>query len=232
MSATPDAVMVFAAGFGTRMGRLTQTRPKPLIKVGGIPLIDHLLALVHAAQPVPSRIVVNTHYRAKQLECHLARHNILVSREMPDILDTGGGLRKALPLLGPGPVFTANSDALWKGPNPLTLLARSWDAHRMDALLACIPLHRCIGRAAPGDFSLGSDGRLTRNGDHVYGGIQILNTDRLTEVPEVIFSLTRYWDLIAADDRLYGIEYPGTWCDVGWPECIPLARELVRNGNV
>ncbi|HKL64600.1 MAG TPA: NTP transferase domain-containing protein, partial [Roseovarius sp.] len=114
-------VMIFAAGFGTRMGALTQDRPKPLIKVAGRALIDHALDLV--AGHAPSRIVVNLHYRADQLVAHLDGRGVRLSHETPDILDTGGGLRAALPLLGDGPVLTMNSDAVWQGPNPLSHLA-------------------------------------------------------------------------------------------------------------
>ena len=125
--------MLFAAGFGTRMGELTRSRPKPLIPVAGRALLDHALDL--AAGAGLSRQVVNAHYLAEQVVAHLDGRGIPVAVETPEILDTGGGLRAALPLLGPGPVFTLNTDAVWTGPNPLVTLAGAWDPARMDALL-------------------------------------------------------------------------------------------------
>ena len=129
--------MLFAAGFGTRMGALTATQPKPMIPVAGRPLIDH--ALDHVWAYKPQKVVANLHYLPEALEKHLATANIALSLEAPDILETGGGLRAALPLLGPAPVFTMNTDAIWRGPNPLAHLAQAWDPAYMDALLLCIP---------------------------------------------------------------------------------------------
>ena len=134
----PDALMLFAAGFGTRMGALTADRPKPLVEVAGKPLIDHALDLAEGVGPL--RRVANAHYRADQLAAHLDGRDVALSREEPEILDTGGGLRAALPLLGPDPVFALNTDAVWSGPNPLRLLAEAWDPERMDALLLCVPV--------------------------------------------------------------------------------------------
>ena len=176
----PDAVMLFAAGFGTRMGALTRDRPKPLLEVAGRPLIDHALALTEG---IPTR-VVNAHYHAVQIERHLADTDIAVSVEAPDILDTGGGLRHALPLLGDGPVFALNTDAIWAGPNPLNILARAWDPVRMEALLLCVPATRAAGHRGGGDFAIGPDGTLRRGGDMVYTGAQILATDRLAQIPD------------------------------------------------
>ena len=132
MADFPFPLMIFAAGFGTRMGALTADRPKPLLPVAGRALIDH--ALTAAAEAGAGRIVVNTHYLADQLADHLAGWGVVVSHE-PEILETGGGLKVALPLLGPGPVAVLNSDAVWTGANPLTQLARAWDGGRMEALL-------------------------------------------------------------------------------------------------
>jgi len=145
-------VMIFAAGFGTRMGALTRDRPKPLIEVAGRALIDHALDLVTAY--APPRTVVNLHYRAAQLAAHLDGRGVRLSHETPDILDTGGGLRAALPLLGDGPVLTMNSDAVWQGPNPLSHLASLWDGARMGALLLCLPPDRALGHSGSGDFTM------------------------------------------------------------------------------
>lgn len=132
----PSSVMIFAAGFGTRMGDLTKDRPKPLINVAGKALIDHALDRVTAYGA--GTVVVNLHYKPELMRAHLADRGILFSEEQPEILETGGGLKAALPLLGDRPVFTMNSDAVWSGANPLRQLSQVWDPERMDALL----LHR------------------------------------------------------------------------------------------
>lgn len=230
MSDRPRSLMLFAAGFGTRMGALARDRPKPLIRVAGKALIDHALDL--AAAVAPDKIVANAHYKAEMLADHLRQKGVDLSVETPDILDTGGGLKHALPLLGAGPVFTMNSDAIWVGPNPLELLARAWDPEKMDALLACVRLENCIGRAGGGDFTLDADGRITRGGDMVYGGAQILKTDRVAAEPESVFSLNRIWDAMAADGRLYGLACPGQWCDIGTPDGIGLAENLLSETDV
>ncbi len=222
----PDALMLFAAGFGTRMGALTADRPKPLVEVAGKPLIDHALDLAEGVGPL--RRVANAHYRADQLAAHLDGRDVALSREEPEILDTGGGLRAALPLLGPDPVFALNTDAVWSGPNPLRLLAEAWDPERMDALLLCVPVARAIGRKGGGDFTVGTDGRLSRGGDAVYTGAQIIRTDGLASVPEPVFSLNLLWNAMATENRLYGLPYPGQWCDVGHPEGITLAEDMFR----
>ena len=221
---TPN-VMLFAAGFGTRMKALTQTCPKPMIPVAGRPLIDHTLELAKALEP--ARIVANLHYLPDVLASHLTPQDVYLSPEMPEVLDTGGGLRHALPLLGPDPVFTANTDVIWKGKNPFELALQAWDPVRMDALLVCIPSARCWGRKAAGDFSTDVDGRLSRGGDLVYGGVQIVKTTGLADIPDPVFSLNLLWNQIATQDRLFAVEYPGHWCDVGHPEGIALAEELI-----
>ncbi len=220
--------MLFAAGFGTRMGALTATRPKPLIHVAGRPLLDHALAL---AQAIPNR-VVNAHYHADQIIAHLAGSDVRVSVEAPDILDTGGGLRAALPMLGPDPVFTLNTDAIWRGPNPLDLLAQHWAPDRMDALLMCVPVAQAIGRETGGDFALAPDGQLQRKGDLVYTGAQIVKTGALHRFDQPAFSLNLVWDDFAAHGRLHGITYPGLWCDVGHPGGITLAEEMLGRADV
>jgi MurNAc alpha-1-phosphate uridylyltransferase len=224
----PDAIMLFAAGFGTRMGALTADRPKPLIEVAGRTLLDHALDL---AQDVP-RIVVNAHYKAEQIAAHLDGRNVALSIETPEVLDTGGGLRAALPLLNSSPVYTMNTDAVWAGPNPLPLLAKEWDPARMDALLLCLPLDQAIGHAGQGDFTLAGDGRLSRGPGVIYSGVQILRTEALRGMPEGAFSLGLVWDRLAAEGRLFGTTYPGKWCDVGHPAGIALAEDMLRHADV
>lgn len=225
----PDTVMLFAAGFGTRMGALTADRPKPLIELAGRPLLDHALALTE--RPGITRLVVNAHYHAAQIEQHLAGRDVAVSVEHPDILDTGGGLRAALPLTGPGPLFTMNTDTIFDGPNPLDWLRQAWDPARMDALLILIDPARALGRQGAGDFDL-TNGRLSRGSRWIYGGIQILKTDDLATIPARAFSLNRLWDGMAAKGRLSGLPYPGRWCDVGHPEGIALAETLLERHHV
>ncbi len=227
MTGTPQAAMLFAAGFGTRMGALTKDRPKPLIEVAGRPLIDHALDLVDALRPL--RVVANLHYHADQLADHLAGQDVMVSREEPRILDTGGGLRAALPLLGSGPVFTLNSDAIWAGPNPLNLLKDQWNPDEMDALLICVPVGQTLGHSGPGDFTRDSTGRITRGAGLVYGGVQILKTEGLHDIAEDVFSLNVLWDRMLQQKRLFALSYPGRWCDVGRPEGIDLAEGLIAD---
>jgi MurNAc alpha-1-phosphate uridylyltransferase len=225
--------MVFAAGLGTRMGPLTRDRPKPLIVVGGRPLIDHALAVVRGAGV--SRAVVNVHAHAGQMQAHLARvaPEVLVSVEA-ERLETGGGLKRALPLLGSSPVFGLNADMVWRGVNPLLTLAGAWDAGQMDGLLCLIPRAAATGHAGAGDFFLGADGRLERRGeaaaaDYVYAGAQIIETGGLARVQEQVFSLNLVWDRMLAEGRLYGVVHGGGWADVGTPAGIALAEaELAR----
>ena len=230
----PRALMLFAAGFGTRMGALTAQCPKPLLKVGGSALIDHALAL--ADQAGIGRKVVNLHYLPLQLAAHLApRRDVALAWEREEILETGGGLRAALPLLGPGPVFTLNSDAVWTGPNPLLQLRAAWDGARMDALLLLAPTERALGHAGRGDFVLDAAGRISRAGGApglIYLGAQIIRPDRLSAIPQRGFSLNLLWDRLIADGRAYGLMHLGGWCDVGRPESIELAEALLARDHV
>ena len=221
--------MLFAAGFGTRMGDLTRTRPKPLIEVAGVTLLDRTLALAEAAGLGP--VVVNAHYLADQVTAHLAGRDVTVLVETPDILDTGGGLKAALPKLGQGPVVTSNTDAIWAGENPFQAVLSHWEPARMDALLLCVPVASCIGRAGGGDFSRDAEGRLHRTGDLVFGGVQILKTESVAAIPERVFSLNVVWNRLAAEGRLFGCVYSGRWCDVGRPEGIGLAENLLAEGS-
>jgi MurNAc alpha-1-phosphate uridylyltransferase len=218
--------MILAAGFGTRMRPLTETRPKPLIEVAGRSLIDRTLDLAFEIQP--ERVVVNAHYLASMMIDHLDARDVTVLHETPDILDSGGGLKNALDSLGSEPVFTSNADVIWKGPNPFDCVRSAWDPDRMDALLLCVPMNRTVGRDTPGDFTLEADGQLTRGGDHAYGGIQIIKTERIAAHKERVFGLNPIWDDMADNGRLFGTTYPGTWCDIGTPAGIPLAEALLN----
>ena len=225
---TQFPVMLFAAGLGTRMAPLTAARPKPLIAVGDRTLLDHALDLTRV--PCVTRRVVNVHYRADMIRQHLAGQDVAISSEDP-LLETGGGLRHALPLLGDGPVMTLNTDAVWRGANPLSQLAAAWRTG-MEALLLLVPLARVVGHSGQGDFRIGADGRLTRGPGDVYTGAQIIRTDRLADVPQDAFSLNVMWDAMAARGGLFGLAYDGAWCDVGRPDSIPLAENLLRRPHV
>ncbi len=227
MPDAPSTLMLFAAGKGTRMAPLTDVTPKPLIKVGQVTLLDRALWLARAGGV--ERIVVNTHHLGQQIVDHLAGTEVQISDEADALLETGGGLRKALPLLGPEPVITMNPDVVWTGPNPVAALRAGWDEARMDALLMLVPLDATLGRQGGGDFGLDAAGRITRGGELVYGGVQIIRTDRLAEIGDAAFSLNRLWDLLIAEGRAFAVVHQGRWCDVGRPDCIPLAEGMLRD---
>lgn len=226
---TPEAIIIFAAGRGTRMGDLTRHRPKPLIEVAGRPLIDHALDLTEGRQ---LRRVVNLHHHAPMLRRHLEGRTVSLSDETAELLETGGGLRRALPLLGPGPVFTLNSDAVWTGPNPLDALSRAWDPGRMDALLLLLRPEDAVGHGGRGDFLRGADGTLSRGPGLIYSGAQIVDPSLLDRIPDRAFSLNRLWDLHLQRGRLHGLVHEGKWCDVGHPEGIALAEALLEGRDV
>ncbi|HMM09693.1 MAG TPA: nucleotidyltransferase family protein [Paracoccus solventivorans] len=223
-----ETLMLFAAGKGTRMAPLTDTTPKPLIPVAGRALLDHALELARAGGA--RRIVVNIHHLGDQIARHLAGSEVMVSDETDLLLETGGGLRRALPLLGAGPVLTLNPDAVWTGANPVAALRAAWDGARMDALLMLVPLDRARGRIGGGDFALDAGGQISRGGDLVYTGCQIIRTEGLAAIPEQVFSLNLLWDRLLARGRVFGIVHPGNWCDVGRPDCIPLAEAMLAGG--
>lgn len=222
--------MMFAAGFGTRMKHLTADKPKPMVHVAERPLFDHALDLVRAVDP--QRVVANLHYKPDLLERHLAGQNITLIREKPHILDTGGGLRNALPALGDGPVWTVNTDAIWDGPNPLARLLEAWRPGEMDALLIAIPPAQAVGYKGAGDFTMDENGRLSRGPGLIYGGVQIIKTDRLSDVPNDAFSLNVIWNDMLGDGRLFGLRYAGRWCDVGHPGGVALAEKMLKDRHV
>ncbi len=227
MTQAPTALMLFAAGFGTRMAPLTDTMPKPLIPVAGKPLIDHAADLARAAGV--ARIVANVHYRADQIVAHFAGTDTMIADETAQILETGGGLRAALPLLGPGPVFTLNTDAIWSGENVITELRAAWQPEQMSALLALIPCEEALGYRGAGDFSLDPDGRIRRGPGYVYTGAQIINPAGIETISAPAFSLNLLWDKLLAQGRVFGIVHRGGWCDVGRPESIALAETMLRH---
>jgi MurNAc alpha-1-phosphate uridylyltransferase len=217
--------MIFAAGFGTRMGALTKDVPKPMVPLAGRPMIDHTIDLVKGAGT--KRIVANTHYLPEKIEPYLSAQGIQICTEHPDILDTGGGLKAALPQLGGDVVITINPDAAWLGPNPIKLLIDAWDPS-MQALLMLVPLPNAETARQTGDFSL-EYGEIKRKGDYIYTGAQIIRTADLNRIDDRVFSLNRYWDLLADEGPLSGIAYDGRWCDIGTPDGLNRAERLIAH---
>ena len=225
----PDTAMVMAAGLGKRMRPLTATRPKPLVEVAGKTLLDHVLDRLRAAG-VPN-VVVNVHYLADALEAHLANRgsdlNVSISDERELLLETGGGLVRAAPLIDCDPFLAINSDNLWiDGPaDTLRLLASHWDGERMDALLLLVPHARAQNHRGIGDFHMDKFGRLRRRkrarvAPFVYTGIQMLSKSLLDGAPEGPFSTNILWDRAIEQGRCFGAVHQGLWFDVGTPSAI------------
>jgi N-acetyl-alpha-D-muramate 1-phosphate uridylyltransferase len=232
----PGTAMVMAAGLGKRMRPLTATRPKPLIEVAGKTLLDHCFDRLRAAGV--GRAVVNVHYLPDALEAHLKNRvkgiEIAVSDEREQLLETGGGLVRALPLIDADPFLVVNSDNLWvDGPvDTLRLLAAGWDDARMDALLLLVPLARANCHSGQGDFHMGPDGALRRRkpgavAPYVYTGIQMVSKRLLRDAPEGPFSTNILWDRAIAEGRCFGSVHQGLWFDVGAPANIKKAEEIL-----
>lgn len=234
-AAVPHRAMVLAAGHGVRMRPLTDTQPKPLVRVAGKALIDHVLDRL-AAVGVDTA-VVNVHYLADQIERHLAARRaprIIISDERQQLLDTGGGVVKALAHFGDAPFFHLNSDTLWiEGVTPnLARLAARFDAAEMDALLLLAATTASIGYDGAGDFRLDPDGRLRRRGEReivpfVYAGAAILSPALFAEAPRGAFSLVTLFDKAAVAGRLHGVRLEGTWMHVGTPQAIGDAEAAI-----
>ena len=239
VAAVPKTAMVMAAGLGKRMRPLTATRPKPLIPVAGKPLLDHTIDHLRAAGV--ERAVVNVHYLADTLEAHLGSVegiDIVVSDERAQLLETGGGLMKARPLLGDDPVFVVNSDNYWlDGPvDALKLLAARWNPAEMDVLLLVVPLARAHCHAGRGDFHLAPNGRIVRRRQRgrvapfVYIGVQIVNPAILIDAPDGAFSTMLFWERAIERGRAYALVHQGLWVDVGTPAAIARAEALLQDG--
>ncbi|MEM6537435.1 MAG: nucleotidyltransferase family protein [Pseudomonadota bacterium] len=232
----PKTAMVLAAGLGTRMRPLTDDTPKPLIRVAGKALIDYTLD--QFADAGVQNAVVNVHYLADQIETHLKgrkQPNILISDERERLLETGGGVKKARPLLGEAPVFVSNTDAILlndDGPSACTRLAESFDQERDDALLQLVPKEKTSGYDGLGDVHLDDLGRVSfRNGDEpapfVFTGLQILNPRTVDKGPEGPFSLRITWKDAIDQQRLRGIVHSGRWMHVGDPAGLKAAEEII-----
>lgn len=227
--------MVLAAGLGKRMRPVTDRIPKPLVTVGGATMLDQALDRLAAAGVEAA--IVNVHYLADQIEEHLARRErprVLISDERSALLETGGGIRKALPLLGPKPFLVLNSDSLWiEGPQSnIRRLVASWDGARMDILLLLAAAATSFGYEGLGDFAMDPTGLLRRRPERevspfVYAGVAIMKPELFTGAPEGSFSLNRLFDRAIEAGRLYGLRLDGQWLHVGTPESIKAADERI-----
>ena len=228
--------MVLAAGFGQRMRPLTLTRPKPLVEVAGKSLIDYGFDRLRAAKVETA--VVNVHYLPDQIEAwakHQSSPRIVISDERAEILDTGGGVAHALPLLGHDPFFVINSDSFWvdDGTPALDRLRAAWDDAKMDCLLLLSPLERTVGYDGAGDFTRDRDGRLVRRAASqgtplAYIGAYLVAPRLFDGAPQGAFSMNRLWDRAIAQGRLFGVEHTGRWLHVGTPEAIGLAEAALK----
>jgi len=232
MTWRPKAAMVLAAGLGERMRPLTDAVPKPLIRLKGTALMDRVLDRL--AEAGIERAVVNVHYLAGALENHLkgrTRPKIVISDERGVLLDTGGGVVRALPKLGKEPFLIHNSDSIWidgVGSN-LERLFRAWDGGTMDSLMLLATASNNIGYDGQGDFDMAADGKLTRRGERriapfVFTGVSIAHPRLFDGAPSGRFSLNTLWDRAIESGRLYGIRLDGLWMHVGTPEALQEAE--------
>jgi N-acetyl-alpha-D-muramate 1-phosphate uridylyltransferase len=225
--------MVLAAGLGERMRPITLTLPKPLVKIGGRAMLDHALDRLAAAGVETA--IVNVHHLAEQVETHLegrARPKIVISDERGRRLETGGGIKKALPLLGPDPFIILNSDSLWiEGPQSnLARFIEAWRENTMDILLLLAATATSFGYDGRGDFAMDPSGLLRRRGERevvpfVYAGVAILKPELFAETPDGAFSLNLLFDRAIEARRLHGLRLDGQWLHVGTPGSIRAAEE-------
>jgi MurNAc alpha-1-phosphate uridylyltransferase len=235
-SSVPDTVMVFAAGLGKRMRPVTDVLPKPLVKIGGRAMIDHMLD--RFAEIGVKRAIVNVHYLADQLEQHLAERaapEIIISDEREKLLDQGGGIKKVLPLIGGAPFFICNTDAIWLegARSNLARLAERWDADAMDILLLVAASATSVGVDWAGDFLMDTEGRLSRRGESdvapfVYAGVGIIKPQLFAGVKEDVFRLAPFFFSAAERGRLFGQRLDGQWLHVGTPAAIEEAERAIR----
>ena len=235
-SPTPTTAMVFAAGLGKRMRPITDALPKPLVKVAGRTLIDHCLD--RFAEGGVARAIVNVHWFADQIEEHLATRQapkIVISDERAQLLDQGGGIKRALPLIGAEPFFLCNTDAFWiEGPRSnIGRLAEAFDPKVMDIALLVAAGAGAVGVDWPGDFSMTRDGRLKSREDRrvapfVYTGVGIMKPELFADAREEVFRLAPYFHAAAAKGRLYGVRLDGLWIHVGSPESIAEAELAIE----
>lgn len=233
-----DTAMIMAAGKGTRMMPLTADRPKPLVEVGGVALLDHVLD--HLRDAGVGNIVINAHYRADMVETHMAEFasdfHVALSDERDLLRDTGGGLMHALPLIDDDPFLCVNADNWWtnNGQNAFTRLMDQWDDSRMDVLMLVVPFDLAYNTQGNGDFDMQANGQLSRRkpdlpGAYVWTGIQMLSKRLIVDAPEAVFSTNIFWDRAIAEGRCFGIEHQGLWFDVGYPAAIEATENMLAS---
>jgi MurNAc alpha-1-phosphate uridylyltransferase len=225
--------MVLAAGLGLRMRPLTERMPKPLVQVAGQTLLDHVLNKL--GDVGVSEAIVNVHYLPDQIIDHVAgraKPCVIISDERNQVLGTGGGIVKALPLLGQAPFFLVNADTLWIDGvrSNLARLAETFDPARMDILLLMAPTASSIGYNGNGDYAMLPDGALRKRKEHqvvpfVYAGAAIISPSIFADAPSGEFSLTKMFDAANAQERLFGLRLDGMWMHVGTPDAVAEAEE-------
>jgi len=239
----PRTAIILSAGLGTRLRPLTDSRPKPLIEVAGRAMLDRVIDRL--AEAGVRRFVINIHHLADQVERHVHQRaaaepglEFLISDERKRLLDTGGGIVRALPLLADSLFYAVNADMIWVDAfgNSLRDLALHWharDAAPADALLLLHPTVTARGYGGAGDFTMAPDGRLSRRGERqvspfVFTGVQLLHARLFEGCAPVPFSLNRLYDRAIAAGRLYGLRHQGLWIDAGHPEGLTEAGRLVN----
>ncbi len=234
MSLHVNTAMIMAAGKGTRMMPLTADRPKPLIEVSGVALLDHVLD--HLRQARVQNIIINAHYRAAQVEQHMDENardfDVTISDERDVLLDTGGGLVRALPSIADDPFLCVNADNWWTNEreNAFTRLMASWDDYRMDVLMLLVPFAHANNTQGQGDFDMDEEGRLSRRKSgsqdaFVWTGIQMLAKRLIVDPPSDVFSTNIFWDRAIAGGRCFGLVHEGLWFDVGYPAAIAATEQ-------
>lgn len=235
MASPVTTAFVLAAGMGTRMRPLTENMPKPMVRLKGKPLIDHVLDRLASAGI--ERAVVNVHHYADVLIQHLAQRTqpkVIISDERDALLDTGGGATRALPMLGPNPFIIHNSDCVWiegVGCN-LTRMIENWDPDSMDSLMLLATPSHSLGYDGPGDFNMDADGRLSRRGERrvapfAFTGVSIAHPRMFDGAPLGRFSLNRIWDVAINRGRLFGLTLDGVWMHVGTPDAVEEAERQI-----
>lgn len=217
---------------------LTADRPKPLIEVAGTALLDHVLG--HLREAEVGNIVINAHYRASQVEEHMAEFardfQVKISDERDLLLDTGGGLVRALPMIAEDPFLCVNADNWWtdEGENAFARLMAAWDDDKMDVLMLLVPFGKANNTQGQGDFDIDGDGRISRRrsncqGAFVWTGIQMLSRRLIADPPSDVFSTNVFWDRAISNGRCFGLEHHGLWFDVGYPDAIKATEAKLLN---
>ncbi|HEY0331995.1 MAG TPA: nucleotidyltransferase family protein [Rhodopseudomonas sp.] len=240
MSVKPDRAMILAAGLGLRMRPITDTIPKPLVSVAGKPLLDHVLDRL--ADAGVAEAVVNVHYLPDQIIDHVAgrkQPRVLISDERDAVRGTGGAVVKALPLLGAAPFYHLNADTMWidGAQSNLARLAATFDPERMDILLLMAATANSIGYSGSGDYAMAPDGTLRKRKElevvpFVYAGVAILSPQLFADAPQGEFPLTKIFDRVSEQGRLFGLRLDGVWMHVGTPDAIPVAERAYLASSV